>query len=291
MIVAGPVRRPTWYLELPLLLLAYAAFVLTRAAVDRGEPAATANALLVQDLERALHIAIELPLNHTMLDQPVAVFLTGYFYRLCVLAVPAVLIWLYVSQPTHYCRLRTVLAVAMLLDVLVVWLFPEAPPRFAQAGIVDHMAAHDILGGAEARVPRPGVNLLAAMPSMHVAWTTWCAYAVWTALRQQAPRTAWAAWLFPLLTAFVVLVTGHHYVLDILAGFALVALSGTAVQTALGFGRHRAFGRHCGSNGEVSGGIPVRRAGRRARGVRGPAAPFRRRHDPGRAGRRRRGDR
>ncbi|XVV00458.1 phosphatase PAP2 family protein [Actinosynnema sp. CA-248983] len=31
--------------------------------------------------------------------------------------------------------------------------------------------------------------------------------------------------VFPLLTSFVVLVTGHHYVLDIVAGVALVAIT------------------------------------------------------------------
>jgi PAP2 superfamily len=60
---------------------------------------------------------------------------------------------------------------------------------------------------------------------MHVAWTTWCAYAVWSVLRQHSPRVAWLAWVFPCLTAFVVLATGHHYVLDTLAGAALVAFT------------------------------------------------------------------
>jgi membrane-associated phospholipid phosphatase len=218
-------ERPTWYVELVLLVGGYLLFGLAQAAVDRGDPAATNNAELVQRLEQALHIAVEYPVNNAMLDHPAAIYLTGYFYRLSVIAVPAVLIWLYVSRPASYRRLRTVVVVLTLLDLPLVWLFPAAPPRFALDGIVDYMATHDILGGAEARVPRPGVNLLAAMPSMHIAWTTWCAYAVWSAPRQRGPRGAWLAWLLPAFTAFVVLATGHHYVLDILAGVALVAFT------------------------------------------------------------------
>ncbi|TWP47982.1 phosphatase PAP2 family protein [Lentzea tibetensis] len=218
-------KRSKWYLEVLLLVAGYFVFGLVRAAVDRGDPAATSNALQVQRLEQILHIAIELPLNQAMLAHPAAIHLTGYFYRLSVLAVPVVLVWLYLTRRPHYSRLRTVLIVMMLLDLLLVWLYPEAPPRFALPGVVDYMATYDILGGAASRVPRPGVNLLAAMPSMHVAWTTWCACAVWSALRQRAPRAAWLAWLFPFLVAVVVLVTGHHYVLDILAGVALVAIS------------------------------------------------------------------
>lgn len=218
-------KRPVWYIEVPLLIGGYVAFGLVRAAIDRGDPAATNNALLVQRLEQTLQIAVEYPLNHAMLAQSAAIYLTGYFYRLCVLAVPAILIWLYISRPERYRHLRTVLVVMMLLDLAIVWFFPEAPPRFAQNGIVDYMATYDILGGAASRTPRWTVNLLAAMPSMHIAWTTWCAYAAWSMLRQRSPRGAWLVWLFPFLAAFVVLATGHHYVLDILAGMALVAVT------------------------------------------------------------------
>ncbi|WP_155372923.1 phosphatase PAP2 family protein [Catellatospora vulcania] len=218
-------ERPRWYFEAPLLVAGYLLFGLARAAVDRGEPAATGNARLVQRLEQALHIAVEYPLNHTMQAHPAVIHLTGYFYRLCLIAVPIILIWLYVARPGRYRQLRTVLVVTTLLDLPLVWLYPEAPPRFALNGIVDYMANHDILYSAASRVPRPGVNLLAAMPSMHIAWTTWCAYAVWSALRRNRPRAAVLCWLFPLATAFVVLATGHHYVLDIVAGTAVVAIA------------------------------------------------------------------
>jgi membrane-associated phospholipid phosphatase len=220
-----PRKRPRWYLEVAPLVGGYFLFGLARAGIDRGDPAATGNAEVVQRLEQALHIAVEYPLNHAMLAHPFAIYLTGYFYRLCLIAVPAILVWLFISRPARYRYLRTVLVVTTLLDLPLVWLYPEAPPRFALNGIVDYMATHDILYGAASRHPSPGVNLLAAMPSMHIAWTTWCAYAVWSVLRQHSPRAAWLPWLFPLLTAFVVLATGHHYVLDILAGMAVVAIA------------------------------------------------------------------
>lgn len=229
-------KRPAWYLELPLLIGGYFAFGLIRAAVDRGNPAATDNALLVQRLEQTLHIAVEYPLNQAMLEHPTAIYLTGYFYRLSTLAVPVILLWLYLSRSERYRQLRTVLLVMMLLDLVIVWAFPEAPPRFAQDGVVDYMATHDILGAGSSRTPHWTVNLLAAMPSMHIAWTTWCAYAAWSMLRERIPRVAWLVWLFPLLTAFVVLATGHHYVLDILAGMALVAFT---VQLTKWLARHR----------------------------------------------------
>jgi membrane-associated phospholipid phosphatase len=220
-----PRERPKWYLEVVALAGGYFLFGLARAAIDRGNPVATSNAALVQRLERVLHLAVEYPVNHAILSHPFAIYLTGYFYRLCLIAVPAILVWLYVSRPTRYRQLRSVLVLVTLLDLPLVWLYPEAPPRFALNGVVDYMATYDILYGAASREPGAGVNLLAAMPSTHIAWTTWCAYAVWSVLRPQHPRAAWLAWLCPLLTAFVVLATGHHYVLDILAGVAVVAVA------------------------------------------------------------------
>jgi hypothetical protein len=220
----SPRDRPAWYAEVLLLVGGYLAFGLVRAAIDRGEPAATDNALLVQRVEQALRIAVERALNEAVLTSPAAVHATGWFYRLCVLAVPAVLVWLHARRPERYRDLRTVLVVITLLDLPLVLAFPEAPPRFSLAGVVDYMATHDILNGAASRTPGAGLNLLAAMPSMHVAWTTWCAYAVWSVLRERSPRTAWAVFLFPALVALVVLVTGHHYVLDVVAGVALVAV-------------------------------------------------------------------
>jgi PAP2 superfamily protein len=217
-------RRPLWYVEFPLLVGGYLLFGLVRAAIDRGDRAATEHSHAVERLERVLHLAVERRLNDAVLGHPAAMYATGYFYRLCILAIPAILIWLFLARPGQYRFLRTVLVVTTLMDLPLVWLFPAAPPRLALDGIVDYMAAYDILGGAAAREPGHGLNVHAAMPSMHIAWTTWCAYATWTALRERSPRARWLAWLFPLITAFVVLVTGHHYVLDILAGIALVAV-------------------------------------------------------------------
>jgi membrane-associated phospholipid phosphatase len=161
--------------------------------------------------------------------------------------VPAILVWLYTRRLAHYRYLRTVLVVTTLIDLPLVLAFPEAPPRFALDGIVDYMATYDILGGVGSRIPRPGVNALAAMPSMHVAWTTWCAYAVWSALGPHRPRAAWLAWLFPVVTALVVLATGHHYVLDILGGTAVVAIAVWVTRLSIGHPRSSVSRRRPGA--------------------------------------------
>lgn len=113
-------NRIPWCAEVALLAGGYLAFGLARAAVDRGEPAATDNAHLVQRLEGTLGIAVEYPLNHAMLADQVAIHLTGYFYRLCLLAVPLTLIWLWFRRPERYRRRRSVLVLMTLSDLPLV---------------------------------------------------------------------------------------------------------------------------------------------------------------------------
>src|SRR3954465_7367918 len=78
-----------------------------------------------------------------------------------------------------------------------------------------------------------GQNHYSAMPSLHVGWSAWCAYAVWSALRASHPRLALLAWAFPLGMEADVLITGNHYVLDI-AGSTVLLLGSIAVASLCG---------------------------------------------------------
>ncbi len=76
------------------------------------------------------------------------------------------------------------------------------------------------------------------MPSMHVGWSLWCAYAVWCALRASHPRSALLSWIFPLGMVTVVLITGNHYVLDIAGSTVLLGVS-IAVRRIVALGLFR----------------------------------------------------
>ena len=71
----------------------------------------------------------------------------------------------------------------------------------------------------------------AALPSLHLVWATWCAFALY-------PAVAYRRWLraavigYPVVTAAVVIVTANHYLLDVIAGVAVAAI-GLYVATAL----------------------------------------------------------
>jgi membrane-associated phospholipid phosphatase len=69
-------------------------------------------------------------------------------------------------------------------------------------------------------------NQYAAMPSLHFAWSTWCALVLVPTMRR--PWLKALAIAYPLLTLFAIVVTGNHYVLDA-AGGVVILLMGSAV--------------------------------------------------------------
>lgn len=75
-------------------------------------------------------------------------------------------------------------------------------------------------------------NQYAAMPSLHIGWSTWCALAVWPLLRRRWTRAA--VLLYPLATLFCIVVTANHFWIDGLGGLVVFA-----VGALIGWGMHR----------------------------------------------------
>ncbi|MEV8635232.1 phosphatase PAP2 family protein [Streptosporangium sp. NPDC051023] len=217
--------RPAPLVEVAGLLLVVLLFSLLHAAVGRDLVAATANALALQSIERALHLDIALRANQWLTEHPALIQPAVYYYRLYYLAILGVLMWVFVRHADVYVKVRRTLVTMAVLVLPVFWALPMSPPRFALPGVVDIIAEHDILGGHASREIGNGQNVYSAMPSMHVGWSLWCAYAVWCALRPSHPRLALLSWIFPLGMATVVLTTGNHYVLDITGSVVLLVAS------------------------------------------------------------------
>ncbi|WP_220446591.1 phosphatase PAP2 family protein [Nonomuraea deserti] len=234
-------RRPAPLVEVAGLLLVILLFARLHAAAGKDAAAATANALALQSLERALHLDIALRANQWLTEHPALIQPAVYYYRLYYLAITGVLVWIFVRHAEVYIKVRRTLVAMAVLVLPVFWALPMSPPRFALPGVVDIIATYDILGGHATREIANGQNVYSAMPSMHVGWSLWCAYAAWSALRASHPRLALLSWNFPLGMAAVVLITGNHYVLDI-AGSAVLLTVSIAVVAAWGrlTGRRRA---------------------------------------------------
>lgn len=191
-------------------------FARVQAAAGRDAAVATANALRLQSIERTLHIDIVPAANAWLADHVALSHAAVYVYRLYYVAVLGVLVWVYVRHADVYRPVRRTMIAMTALVLPVYFAVPLSPPRYAMPGVVDILALYDI-------VDTGAPNHYTAMPSMHVGWSLWCAYAVWTALRRTRPRLALLAWAFPALMIAIVIGTGNHYVLDVVGSVLLLA--------------------------------------------------------------------
>jgi hypothetical protein len=225
--------RPAALIEAGGLLLWLLLFARLHAAAGTDVEAATAHALKLQSVERALHVDIVQAANHWLTGHPALMQVSVYYYRLYYVVIVGVLLWVFLRHADVYRRVRRTFIAMTVLVLPIFWVLPMSPPRFALPGVVDVVAQHDILGGPASPEAGNGQNLYSAMPSLHVGWSLWCAYAVWCVLRDTHPRLALLAWLFPLGMAAVVLGTGNHYVLDIV-GSVVLLVAAIAVASACG---------------------------------------------------------
>ncbi|MCW2667682.1 MAG: putative integral rane protein, partial [Frankiales bacterium] len=230
--------------ELALLAALYAVYSLSRMLVDATPEEAVLRGLAVLGLERDLGLDIERGMVDALLGTPGAALVAGYLYAsLHYTVTPAVLLWLYRSHPVRYGSARTVLAASTLVALVGYWRWPTAPPRLLPGGgYPDVLWLYSRWGwwGADASAPR-GLGALtneyAAMPSMHVGWALWAGLAVLVFARRRWVRALGAA--YPAVTVLVVIATSNHYLLDAVAGAAVVLAVATAVLARQAVGRAR----------------------------------------------------
>jgi PAP2 superfamily len=229
-------RQRRALLELGLMLGVYILYCLTRILAANDAIAARGRARTVLHLERMVHLDVESWLNQRITDVAWLAVPMDYWYSvLHYVVTPAVLGWLYLKHRSEYPRARNALVIASGLGLLGYLCLPTAPPRLMRGdAYVDTMAQYAHLGWWSDHASAPGglgglTNELAAMPSLHVGWAVWVAWALSARVRGRArPLLA----LYPLGTALIVVCTGNHWVLDCAVGL-LVALAGTAITARL----------------------------------------------------------
>lgn len=221
-------RRPRWWVELILIAAVYAAYSGGRLLARGDVSSAVGHGLALLRVEDALGIAFERPLNRLFTDVPALGVPADFVYAsLHYLVTPAVLVWLFRRRPAAYRAARAWLMTSTLLGLVGFALLPTCPPRLLDAGhgFVDTMAHFSAYGwwGGEASAPRGlgGLtNQYAAMPSLHVGWALWCGVVLWRHGRTPLPKALGVA--YPLLTTLVVMGTANHYLLDAVAGAAVM---------------------------------------------------------------------
>jgi hypothetical protein len=214
----SPHRR--WWRELLLVILGYWGYTLVRNTVPDQADAATRNADRLYRLERALGIDVELAVNLAMDRVSWLIVGMNYYYAVAhfVLTV-GVLVWLYRRHPGHYPLARTVFLATNATALAVFYLYPLAPPRLLPwHGYVDTVVSHGTWGSWASGDVAAASNQYAAMPSMHVAWSLFCAVAVVRLARRRWVRVLGV--LHPAVTLVVIIATANHFVLDAVGGAA-----------------------------------------------------------------------
>jgi membrane-associated phospholipid phosphatase len=217
--VAAPGRTPLPRRSVPHLLLQLGglgvlllvAELLPRVFGSHDLATGVANARGIVDLERSLGIANELELARFGAEHGwVATAGDALYVGLHVPVMAGTLLWVYAARPLAFPWFRMVFVLAMVLTVAGYVLLPTAPPRFlpAFAGVTE---AEPTADGA--------VNTLAAFPSGHVVFAVVASWAPLCLLRSRWACLPWA--LYPPFVGVLVVVTAHHWWLDVLAGVAV----------------------------------------------------------------------
>jgi membrane-associated phospholipid phosphatase len=224
----APVRRPRIIGELLVVVVLLWAYDMVRGHAEVREVSALRHGQQLLDVERFLHINIELSANLWTTQKTALSLMASYWYQFAHLTVTlGVLIWCWWRRAHSYRRVRNALVLTNVFGLAIFLLYPAAPPRFLPGfGFVDAVAN---AGFGPTHGGPVTADQFGAFPSLHLAWAVWTAV---VAFRLVGSRTLRWLWLcYPVVTAVAVVVTGNHYLLDILAGGAIAL-------TTLGIAHH-----------------------------------------------------
>ena len=266
-----PVRRHRvyWWKEALIALVFYMVYSWTRNQFGSNEIAADGvpneafdNAERVIRVEQAMGLYREESVQEAFLPYDHFIQFWNTYYGIAHFVVTlAVFIVLFHRRPSVFPQWRNSLAVMTALAILGFAFFPLMPPRLldepcpAQAtadhvsfggecipselrgddgtfGYVDTLRDYGGPWSFDSEAMASISNQYAAMPSLHIGWSTWCAIAMWPLLRRRWSKALWL--LYPLFTLFCIVVTANHYWIDGIGG--LVVFS---VGTLIGWGLHR----------------------------------------------------
>ena len=258
-------HRVFWWKEALIVAVFYGVYSFTRnlfgsnkIAADGVPDQAFTNAERVIRAETWLHLFHEQTVQSWFLPYRLFIqFWNVYYGTAHFIVTLGVFILLYVKRADVFPQWRNTLAAMTALAIIGFAWFPLMPPRlldeacprddptsYGGACIESDLRPDDGFGFVDTLVEYGGPwsfdseamasisNQYAAMPSLHIGWSTWCAIALWPLLRRWWTKAL--VLLYPATTLFAIVVTANHYWLDGIGG--LVAFS---VGALIGWGLHR----------------------------------------------------
>jgi membrane-associated phospholipid phosphatase len=226
--------------QIGLLVLVDLAYETVRGIADGQRAVAFAHGQQVIDIERATHALFEPDLQAFFAPVDWLIDFANQIYMNSQFAVViAFFFWLYFFRNEAFYFVRNMFMVSMGLALIGYTLFPTAPPRlFPEYGFIDTINDFSNVNHDSALV-KTFINPYAAVPSMHCAFALMLGVSGMRLVRRPLFKALWVAW--PLLVAWVVIVTGNHYWLDVVLGWGVAATSALVASRLLARARPEAW--------------------------------------------------
>jgi hypothetical protein len=258
-------HRVFWWKEAMIVGVFYAIYSWTRnqfgsnkIAADGIPDQAFTNATRVIRFETWLNLFHEQAMQSWFLPYKWFIQVWNTYYGTAHFIVTlGVFVLLFVKRTDVFPQWRNTLAAMTALAILGFAFFPLMPPRLLDEpcptddaasyggacidatirpddgwGFVDTLADYGGPWSFDSDTMASISNQYAAMPSLHIGWSTWCAMAVWPLLRRRWQKAL--VLLYPLATLFCIVVTANHFWLDGIGGLFVF---GTG--SLIGWGMHR----------------------------------------------------
>ena len=264
----GGRRASVWIWQATVVVALYTVWQIALDALVVSTTGAVAHGRGIVRVERWVHLPSERWFQSLFLhDRPVMDAANRFYANVDFPVMGVCLLWLWWRHRDRYRPLRLVLVLTSAFAA-VVQAVPFAPPRLlpglgvVDAGVLYHYAVYSPGG-----LSQPGQ--LTSMPSVHVAWAGFVAYAAISASRS---KWRWLILLYPIATIVVVVVTGNHYWLDGIAGLALLALADGLVRLDIWHRLYRGISERGGGRRGADSGIEGGDAVPSSAGAREPAS-------------------
>jgi hypothetical protein len=226
----APVRRRQrglrWWKEVLYVLAFYAVYSAirnTQGSASVSAHHALDNALDIIRIERALGLFHEQAVQDAVLDlgRFFIEFWNLFYGTFHFIVTTFALIYVFRRFPERYARWRNTLAFTTALALIGFALYPLMPPRLLDIhglhyGFVDTLERFGSLWSFDSGTMQKISNQYAAMPSLHFAWSLWCALLLFPVMRHRWSKALAA--VYPVATLFAIVITANHYWLDAAGG-------------------------------------------------------------------------
>lgn len=226
--------------ELLIVGVAFVFYYLVRGMVVERTFEATSRAIRIVELEKSLGLWVwETKMQAWVMSSDVLVHLFNNIYVYAHFPLIVIIgLWLFFFHRQRYVLLRNAFLISGGIGLIIFNVLPTAPPRLLpwplSDQVVDTMFAFSRVNYD--MQPEAFVNHYAAMPSLHFGWNLLLGIGIiWTT--RHFVGIAFGV-MMPAAMFLAVVVTGNHFIIDVLAG-TVVALIGLGLALLLQRYGHR----------------------------------------------------